>query len=81
MDVYENKEISPKVRASIVIKNLRLAFEKNNKYTSREIVGIAINILAQLPDDYSVEDINNYEKDYLIALNQVKKEFSEKKNL
>ena len=81
MDVYENKEISPKARASIVIKNLRLAFEKNNKYTSREIVGIAINILAQLPDDYSVEDINNYEKDYLIALNQVKKEFSEKKNL
>jgi len=79
--MLKKKEISPKLRASIVIKNLRVAFEKNKEYTPLQIDEIANNILAQLPDDYSVEDINNYEKDYLIALSQVKKEFSENKNV
>ncbi len=77
----ENNEISPKLRASIVIKNLRMAFEKNKEYTPLQIDEIANNILARLPADYSLEDIKEYEKDYLIALDEVKKEFSEKKNL
>jgi histone deacetylase complex regulatory component SIN3 len=77
----ENKEISPKLQASIVIKNLRMAFEKNKEYTPLEIDAIANNILAHLPADYSIEEIKEYEKDYLIALDEVKKEFSEKKNL
>ncbi len=77
----EYKEISPKLRASIVIKNLHEAFEKNKKYTSQEIDEIAKNILAKLPADYSLEEINEYKKDYLIALADVKKEFAQKQNL
>jgi len=77
----DSKEISPKIRASIVIKNLRMAFEKNKEYTSLEIDEIAHNILAQLPPDYSLEEINDYGKDYLIALDKVKKEFLQKKNV
>jgi len=77
----ETKEISPKLRASTVIKNLRMAFEKNQKYTLQEIDEISNNILAHLPPDYSIEEIKEYEKDYLIALDEVKKEFSQKKNL
>ncbi len=79
--MLENNEISPKIRASIVINNLRSTLENSKEYTQLEIDEIANNILAQLPADYSVEDIKEYKKDYLIALNQVKKEFSQKKNL
>jgi len=79
--MLETEKISPRLQASIVIKNLRAAFEKNKKYTSLEIDEIANNILAKLPADYSREEIKEYEKDYLIALDDVKKEFSEKKNL
>jgi len=81
MFMLENKEISPQLRASIVIKNLRLAFENTKEYSSLEIDEIANNILAQLPADYSIDDIKKYEKDYLLALDDVKKEFSQKKNL
>jgi len=79
--MLETEKISPRLQASIVIKNLRAAFEKNKKYTPQEIDEIANNILAKLPADYSREEIKEYEKDYLIALDDVKKEFSEKKNL
>ncbi len=81
MVMQETKEISPKLRTSIVIKNLREAFEKNKKYTSLEIDEIAKNILAKIPDDYSLEEIKEYKKDYLVALDDVKKEFAQKKNL
>ncbi len=74
-------EISPKLRASVVIKNLHLALEKNKEFTFLEIDQIATNILAQLPNNYTIEEVKKYEKDYLIALEDVKKEFSQKKNL
>ena len=75
------QEISPKLQASIVIKSLRAALGKDKEYTSQQIDEIANNILTQLPADYSAEEIKDYEKDYLIALDDVKKEFSQKKNL
>lgn len=75
------KEVSPKLRASIVMENLRVAFEKNKEYTVLEIDAIATNILTHLPPNYSIEEINEYEKDYLIALDDIKKEISQKKNL
>ena len=79
--MLKTKEVSPKLRASIVIKSLRETLEKNKEYTSLEIDEIANNILAHLPADYSLEEIKEYKKDYLIALDDVKKEFSQKKNL
>jgi histone deacetylase complex regulatory component SIN3 len=79
--MLKNNEISPKIRASIVLNNLRSTLENSKEYTQLEIDEIANNILAQLPPDYSIEDIKEYKKDYLIALNQIKKEFSQKKNL
>ena len=81
MVMSENKEISPELKASIVIKHLQVAFEKKNEYTPSEIQEIANSILVQIPPDYTIEEIKEYEKDYLIAMDDLKKEFSQKKNL
>jgi len=63
------------------MKNLNLAFEKSKEFNPEEIKQMAKNILAKIPSDYTVEKIENYDKDYLIALGDLKKEFVEKKNL
>jgi len=65
----------------MVIKNLLVAFEKNKEYTALKIDEIAHSILANLPPDYSLEEINEYRKDYLKALDKGEKKNSRKRKI
>ena len=62
-------------------ESCRMELEMIEKYTPREIDSMTETILAHIPSEYSFEEAEKYEKDYLKAIDEIKQEFSEKKNL
>lgn len=51
------------------------------KYTPKEIHDITQIILSFIPENFNFEDADKYEKDYLKAFEDFKKEFSQEKDL
>lgn len=50
-------------------------------YTPKELDNITLIIMQHIPEDFTFEDADRYEKDYLIAMEEFAKEFSTEKNL
>lgn len=50
-------------------------------YTPKELDAITLIIMQHIPEDFTFEDADKYEKDYLKALGEFAKEFSPEKNL
>jgi hypothetical protein len=51
------------------------------KYTPKELHKITEVIFNQIPEDFTFEESDKYEEEYLKALSNFKKEFSDEKNL
>lgn len=51
------------------------------KYTPAELHKITKIILDHIPEDFTIEEADKYEEDYLRAVEEFKKEFSHEKNL
>jgi gas vesicle protein len=51
------------------------------KYTPKEIDNVTQIILDHVPEDFNFEEADKYEKDYRLAFEDFKKEFSPEKNL
>lgn len=59
----------------------KLELELIEKYTPKELHKITKVILDHIPNDFTFEDADKYEKDYLNAVEDLKKEFKGDKNL
>lgn len=59
----------------------RLELQMIEKYTPKELDTITRIIANHVPEEFTFEEADKYEKDYLKAVEEVKKEFSSKKNL
>ena len=62
-------------------RSCRVELQMIERYTTEELNVITQIVLDKIPKDFNVEEAEAYEKDYLSALKDFKKEFSEKKNL
>ena len=62
-------------------RSCRVELQMLERYTSEELNTITQIILSKIPKDFNAEEAEEYEKDYMSALKDFKKEFSEKKNL
>jgi len=62
-------------------RSCRVEMQMLERYTSEEMDMIAQIVFSKIPKDFNLEEVEEYEKDYLSALKEFKKEFSEKKNL
>ncbi|OFY86828.1 MAG: hypothetical protein A3F72_21315 [Bacteroidetes bacterium RIFCSPLOWO2_12_FULL_35_15] len=51
------------------------------RYTPKELDNITLIIMQHIPEDFTFEDADKYEKDYLKAFEEFKKEFRKEKNL
>lgn len=51
------------------------------KYSTNELAQITDTVLLGIPNDFTPEEAEKYEKDYLIALKDFKQEFHKEKNL
>ena len=59
----------------------KLELEMIEKYTPKELNKITQVVLDHIPDEFTFEEADKYEKDYLIAVEDMKKEFRSEKNL
>ena len=79
-DIFNTeKSIIPRIISHA--ESCRLQLEMVQKYTPNEISTITANIIAHIPANYAMEEAEKYEKDYKKALGEIKREFSEEKNL
>jgi hypothetical protein len=62
-------------------RSCRVETEMLERYTAEEMTFIAQIVHDKIPDSFNVDEAEEYEKDYLSALKDFKKEFSEEKNL
>ncbi|MDP1815502.1 MAG: hypothetical protein Q8K92_13730 [Leadbetterella sp.] len=62
-------------------RSCKVELQMLERYTPEELNMITQMVLSKIPNDFTVEEAEEYEKDYLSALKDFKKEFSEKKNL
>lgn len=59
----------------------KLELQMIEKYTPKELNEITKIIANHVPDNFTFEEADEYEKDYLQAIDDVRKEFKTKKNL
>lgn len=59
----------------------RVELQLIERYMPDELDKITQIILKHIPDDFTFEEVNKYEKDYLSALDDFKQELQEEKNL
>lgn len=59
----------------------RVELEMIEMYTPKELDNVTQIVLDHIPEDFTFEESDKYEKDYIKALEELKKEFSQKKNL
>ncbi len=59
----------------------KLELEMIEKYTPKELDEISQVITKLIPDDFTFEEADKYEKEYLKAVKELKKEFRKDKNL
>ncbi len=59
----------------------KLELEMIEKYTPKELDEITQVVASLIPDDFTFEEADKYEKEYLNAVKELKKEFSKDKNL
>lgn len=59
----------------------KLELEMIEKYTPKELNKITQVVLDHIPDEFTFEEADKYEEDYLIAVEDMKKEFKSEKNL
>ena len=59
----------------------KIELQMIEKYTPKELNKITQIIFDHIPEDFTFEDADKYESDYLKAIEEFKKEFSEEKNL
>lgn len=59
----------------------KIELQMMEKYTPKEIHRLTQILIAHIPENYSFEDADKYEKDYLKAFKIFKKEFRAEKNL
>ena len=52
-----------------------------SRYDATELTQITETVLVGIPNDFTKEEADKYEKDYLIALKDFKQEFKKEKNL
>ncbi len=62
-------------------RSCRVELQMIERYTPEEMNTITQIVLHKIPKDFNLEEAVEYEKDYLLALKDFKKEFSEEKNL
>lgn len=62
-------------------RSCRVETEMLERYTAEEMAVIAQIVHDKIPENFNTDEANEYEKDYLSALKDFKKEFSEEKNL
>ncbi len=62
-------------------RSCRVELQMIERYTTEEMNVITQIVLSKIPKDFDVEEVGENEKDYLNALKDFKKEFSEEKNL
>lgn len=81
------KESIHKFRANLLTyifsyaKACRIELKMIERYTSEEMDKITQIIVDKIPADFSAGEAAEYEQDYLVALKDFKKEFSQEKNL
>lgn len=59
----------------------KMELQMMEKYTPKEIHRLTQILIAHIPENYSFEEADKYEKEYLKAFKIFKKEFKEEKNL
>jgi hypothetical protein len=59
----------------------KLELEMIEKYTPKELDEITQVVVNLIPDDFTFEEADKYEQEYLNAVKELKKEFSKDKNL
>jgi hypothetical protein len=59
----------------------RVEFKMIENYTPKELSQVTQIILNHIPEDFTFEEAEKYEKDYLSALEDFKQEFNKEKNL
>lgn len=62
-------------------KACKIELQMMEKYTPKEIHDITQIILDHIPENFDFEQSDSYEKDYMKAFEDFKKEFSQKKDL
>jgi hypothetical protein len=62
-------------------KACEIELKMMEKYTPKEIHNITQIILTHIPENFNFEDADKYEKDYLQAFEDFKKEFKQEKDL
>ncbi|ESU20361.1 hypothetical protein FEDK69T_28780 [Flavobacterium enshiense DK69] len=62
-------------------KACEIELQMIEKYTPNEIHRLTQILMAHIPENFSFEEADKYEKDYLKAFETFKKEFREEKNL
>ena len=75
----EAKEKLQQIRSLAVGSELKLAMIES--FTPEEVSELTDEILIHMPMDYSVEEAEKYEKEYLVAYDEIKAKASLKKNL
>jgi hypothetical protein len=63
------------------VEACKLELEMIEKYTPSELDEITRVIASHIPEDFTFEWADKYEKEYLKAVEEMKKEFGKKKNL
>lgn len=59
----------------------RVELQMIERYTPAELDKINLIILNHIPKDYTAEEVDQYEKEYLVAVQDFEQEFHEDKNL
>lgn len=62
-------------------KACKIELQMMEKYTPKEIHNITQIILDHIPENFNFEEADKYEKDYMNAFENFKKEFSQEKDL
>lgn len=79
-DIGKFKEIIlPLIDA--IEESCRLQLRIIERYSSNELVQITDSLLLGIPNDFTSEEAEKYERDYLVALKDFKQEFHKEKNL
>lgn len=79
-DLGKFKEIIlPLIEA--IKESCRVQLSIIERYSSNELTQITDAVLLGIPDDFTSEEAEKYEHDYLVALKDFKQEFNKEKNL